>query len=59
MHIARQMSGKPKIFPLPHVFIDEEDQWIATMMNLAHLKVHYCSGANKDPAILPDVPGSA
>lgn len=53
------MSGKPKIFPLPHVFIDEEDQWIATMMNLAHLKVHYCSGANKDPAILPDVPGSA
>lgn len=54
-----QETGK-KGFPLPDVYIDEEDQWMCTLFNFSKGVVKYCSGPNKDPSIPgPAYPPSA
>ena len=42
-----QQTGKNG-YPLPDVFIDEEDQWLCTLYNFSRGVIKYCSGLNKD-----------
>ncbi len=43
--LIKHLAG-PLMF---HHLLNVEDQWVATLFNAAHGKIHYCSGPNKTP----------